>query len=78
MKLKFRVAPSLKDKLTTQGVMRDLTTALTVVLIFSCVFYGMEYGTDYLINIFLVLVSSGVTSTVLELFFAKAMKIPYK
>ncbi|NLC05286.1 MAG: FMN-binding protein [Erysipelothrix sp.] len=78
MKLKFRVAPSLKDKLSTQRVMRDLTIALTVVLIFSCVFYGMEYGTEYLINIFLLLVASVVTSTVLELIFAKAMKIPYK
>ncbi len=78
MKLKFRVAPSLKDKLSTQRVMRELTLALLVVLVFSCVFYGMEYGANYIINIVYLLVASLVASIVLELIFAKAKKIPLK
>lgn len=75
MKLKFKVSPYLKDKLSTVRVMRDLTLALCAVLVFALVFYGKEYGMNYATHILINLVVALATSFVTELVFAHVMKI---
>lgn len=78
MKLKFRVAPHIKDKLSTQRVMRELTFALLAVLAFSMVYYAVEYDMNYVTHVVLLLIVAIVTSVVLEAAFAKVMKISFK
>lgn len=74
MKFNFHVSPSLKGSLTTQKIMLELTLGLMILFLLSCVYYGMNYGTDYVVHEVLLLVSSLLTMVVCESIFAKIYK----
>lgn len=78
MKLKFRVAPHIKEKYSTGRVMNELTLALLIVYVVALVFYGREYDMSYVTHALLLLVVAEVTSIAVEMIFAKVKKISFK
>ena len=58
MKFNFHVSPNLKGKQTTQQIMRDLTIGLLVIFLCACIYYGMNYGMRYVLQLFLLLACS--------------------
>ncbi len=73
MKLNFHVSPNLRNKNTTQIIMRDLCICLCIVYVISCIYYA-SVGTQYLIRSLVLLASSLVTTFVCEFAFAKIRK----
>lgn len=74
MKFTYNPAPNYRCKLSTQRIMFELLLGLLVVFAFSLAFYGMEYGSAYVIQAVLIMLVSIVASTVTETLYALAMK----
>lgn len=74
MKFNFHVSPNYRGKLTTQGIMRDLSIGLLVVYLSSFIYYWCAYGMRYALQLVLMLAASLATTFVCEFVFAKAQK----
>jgi Na+-translocating ferredoxin:NAD+ oxidoreductase subunit D len=74
MKFTFHVSPSIKNTLSTQRIMAELTASLLVVFVVACVFYGIHYGANVALQAILLLACSLITTLVCEFAFAKIMK----
>lgn len=74
MKFNFHVSPSLKGNLTTQKIMLGLTVGLMIPFLLSCIYYGTNYGMDYVWHEIILLVSSLLTMVICESIFAKIYK----
>lgn len=78
MKYAFHVSPSLKCKLSTQQIMRELTLGLMVIFVLALAYYGLNYGASYALQAIILLASSLITVFVCEAVFAKIQKQPVK
>lgn len=76
MKFNFHVSPNYRGKITTAGIMRDLTIALLVVYAAAVAFYALtpDYGMKYALQAILLLACSLVTTFICEFIFAKFAK----
>lgn len=74
MNYKFRFSPSIKTKRSTSQIMFELLVALLVVLAFSLAYYQMEYGTNYVIHILILLAASLASAYVVEVGYAFVTK----
>ena len=74
MKFNFHVSPNLKGSQSTQDIMWWLTGALAIVFVAACIQYFVNWGTDYVIHIVLMMVSSVLTALICESIFAKIYK----
>jgi electron transport complex protein RnfD len=74
MKFSFHVSPSLKGKLTTQSIMRDLTIGLCAVFVCSLMYYGNAYGWNYAGQEILLMACALVTTFVCEALYALITK----
>lgn len=74
MKFVFHVSPSLKEKLSTQRIMWELTAGLMVLFCLGCIYYSSAYGMQYGLQAIILLASSLITTLVCESVFAKIMK----
>jgi electron transport complex protein RnfD len=70
MKFNFHVSPNIRGKLTTSGIMRDLTIGLLIVYACSCIYYAVSYGANYALQAILLLACSLITTFVCEAIFA--------
>ena len=70
MKFTFNVSPNLRQKQSTKSIMFDLMIGLLVVFGFSLVYYGMTYGSSYVIQALLLLFVSLLTTFISEGAFA--------
>lgn len=74
MKFTFHVSPSIKNTLSTQRIMAELSLSLCVVFVVACVFYGVHYGANVALQAVLLLACSLITTLICECLFAKIMK----
>lgn len=74
MKFTFSVSPNLRQPQTTKQIMWELTLALLVVFGFSLVFYGMNYGANYVLQAILLLAISIITTLVVEGLFSYVVR----
>ncbi len=74
MKFTFHVSPSIKNTLSTQRIMAELTLSLCVVFVVACVYYGVAYGANVALQAVLLLACSLITTLICECLFAKIMK----
>lgn len=74
MKFNFHVSPSIKNNLSTQRIMAELTAGLMVVFIAACVYYYTAYNATYMFQCIKLLLCALVTTFVCEACFAKIMK----
>lgn len=74
MKFTFHVSPSIKNTLSTQRIMAELTLSLCVVFVVACVYYGVAFGANVALQAVLLLACSLITTLVCECIFAKIMK----
>ena len=74
MKFTFHVSPSIKNNLSTQRIMKELTLGLLVVFAASVIYYGKSIGADAALHCILLLACSLITTLVCESIFAKIMK----
>lgn len=74
MKFTFHVSPSIKNNLSTQRIMKELTLGLLVVFAASVIYYGKSIGADAALHCILLLACSLITTFVCESIFAKIMK----
>ncbi len=74
MKFTFHVSPSIKNTLSTQRIMAELTLSLCVVFVVACVYYGVTFGANVALQAVLLLACSLITTLVCECIFAKIMK----
>lgn len=71
MKFNFHVSPNYRGKLTTAGIMKDLTIGLLVIYLCAVIYYAFNYGSAYALQAVLLLVCSLLTTFVCEAVFAK-------
>ena len=71
MKFTFHVSPSIKNTLSTQRIMAELTLSLCVVFVVACVYYGVAFGANVALQAVLLLACSLITTLVCECIFAK-------
>ena len=74
MKFTFHVSPSIKNTLSTQRIMAELTLSLCVVFVVACVYYGVAFGANVALQAVLLLACSLITTLICECIFAKIMK----
>ena len=74
MKFTFHVSPSIKNNLSTQRIMKELTLGLLVVFVAACIYYGMSWGASAALHCILLLACSLITTLICEAIFAKIMK----
>lgn len=74
MKFVFHVSPNIKDRLSTQNIMWQLTAGLMVIFVLACICYGSSYGVNYAIQAVVLLLCSLVSTLACEAIFAKCMK----
>lgn len=74
MKFNYSPAPNYRDKISTSRIMRDLLIGLLVICIFSLGFYAVEYGTDYLIQALMILLTAVGSCVLTEVVWALVMK----
>ncbi len=74
MKFTFNPAPNYKCGLSTQQIMRELALGLLVVFAFSLFYYGSQYGTTYMVQALLIMLTSLVSACVVEVIWALATK----
>ena len=63
-----RTSPNYRQKLSTHQIMRDLTIGLIVIVIYSLIFYYMQFKetTDYVIKVALIYAVSIITALITE------------
>ncbi len=71
MKFNFHVSPNIKNNLTTQQIMKELTCCLMVLFVLACVYYYSAYGARYALQAVYLLASSLITMFICEFGFAK-------
>lgn len=74
MKFIFHVSPNIKERLSTQRIMWELTGGLMLIFVLACIYYGMNYGANYAMQAVILLASSLITTLVCEAVFALVMK----
>ncbi len=74
MKFTFHVSPSIKNTLSTQRIMAELTLSLCVVFVVACVYYGVAFGASVALQAVLLLACSLITTLICECLFAKILK----
>lgn len=76
MKFNFHVSPNYRGKLTTAGIMRDLTIGLMIIFLCACCFYGFgqQDGIRLVGQLLLLLACSLITTFVCEFIFAKVTR----
>ena len=80
MKFQFKVSPTMKTRQSTQQIMMLLTLGLMSVVLFSSVFYFVEYGMDYVVHLWSLLavaVSVAVASEAVWAYFLKKDIVKY-
>ena len=74
MKFTFHVSPSIKNNLSTQRIMKELSLSLLVVFVVACVYYGIAWSASAALHCILLLACSLITTIICESIFAKVMK----
>ena len=74
MKFTFHVSPSIKNNLSTQRIMKELSLSLLVVFVAAVIYYASAWGADAALHCVLLLACSLITTFVCESIFAKIMK----
>ena len=74
MKFTFHVSPSIKNNLSTQRIMKELSLSLLVVFVASVIYYATSVGANAALHCVLLLACSLITTFVCESIFAKIMK----
>lgn len=74
MKFIFNVSPNLRQKQSTQRIMRDLMIGLLVVFAFSLVYYQQVYGMEHALQAIKLMVASLLTAFVTEIAWAYFMR----
>ena len=74
MKFIFHASPNIKDRLSTQRIMWELTGGLIVIFLLACIYYGSSYGMDYALQAVILLASSLITTLICEALFALCLK----
>lgn len=70
MKFMFNVSPNLRQKQSTKRIMFELMLGLLVVFGFSLIYYGSVYGSSYVMQAFVLLGVSLLTTFLSESVFA--------
>lgn len=80
MKFVFHPSPSIRGRLSTWGIMKDLTIGLLVVYACGLIYYATcpSYGMSYALQAVLLLACSLVTTFICEFIFAKITKQEWK
>ena len=55
MKFTFHVSPSIKNNLSTQRIMKELSLSLLVVFVAAVIYYASAWGTDAALHCVLLL-----------------------
>lgn len=71
MKLNFKGSPILKNKLTTEQIMLELTVCLLFVFGFSLYYYSTSFGSQYAIRALIMMGVSIGTAVIIESLWAK-------
>ena len=74
MKFTFHVSPSIKNNLSTQRIMKELSLSLLVVFAAAVIYYASAWGASAALHCVLLLACSLITTFVCESIFAKIMK----
>ena len=74
MKFTFHVSPSIKNNLSTQRIMKELSLSLLVVFVAAVIYYASAWGASAALHCVLLLACSLITTFVCESIFAKIMK----
>lgn len=70
MKFTFNPSPNLRQKQSTGRIMEELTIALLVVFAFSLCYYQSEYGSTYMMQAVILMLTSVGTALVTETLWA--------
>jgi electron transport complex protein RnfD len=74
MKFTFKVSPTMKTRQSTQQIMFLLTLGLMAVVLFSSAFYFVEYGINYVVHLWTLLLTAIIVAVAAEAIWAKALK----
>ena len=74
MKFTFHVSPSIKNNLSTQRIMKELSLSLLVVFVAALIYHASAWGASAALHCVLLLACSLITTFVCESIFAKIMK----
>lgn len=78
MKFLFKVSPHLKQSISTQKMMLELTIALMVVYLYSLCYYAMNYSFEYVKQAIILMATSLIVAVGVEIIWAKWNKKPIK
>lgn len=74
MKFIFNVSPNLRQKMSTQRIMRELLIGLLIVFAFSLVYYQQVYGMDHVLQAVKLMAASVATALVTEVVWSYFLK----
>ena len=74
MKFNYSPAPNFRGKSSVQQIIRDLLLGLLVVYAFALIYYGVEFGMDYLVQAIIIMVVSVASCVGTEALWALANK----
>lgn len=71
MKFTFHVSPSIKNNLSTQRIMKELSLSLLVVFVAAVIYYAYAWGASAALHCVLLLACSLITTFGLRIHFRK-------
>ena len=74
MKYSYNASPNYRAKRSTDNIMFDITLGLLVVLIYACIWYGLNSGWNYSVRIVCMALVTTITAILTEAIYFKVMK----